>query len=132
MGAGFGPGATGFVGLTVAFPALGFGGLAFAGLGFAAFAGFGFAALAFAGFGFAVAAASVSARRNEPRRSPPMRVGRVEPRLPRTLASPARLADFFAFFLADFWATRFKAEGEFPELALRRGTVIERSGRRPL
>jgi hypothetical protein len=43
-----------------------------------------------------------------------------------------RLADFLAFFLADFWATRFEAEGEFPELALRRATVNGRSGRRPL
>jgi hypothetical protein len=42
------------------------------------------------------------------------------------------LPDFLAFFLADFWATRFKAEGEFPDFGLRRGTVIDRSGRRPL
>ena len=89
FGAGFGPGATGFVGLTVAFPGFGFAALAFAGFGFAAFAGFAFAALAAAG------SAVVSARRNEPRRSPPMRLGRVEPRLPRTLFSPARLAGSF-------------------------------------
>ena len=98
MGAAFGPGATGFVGVTVAFPAFGF-------------AGFGLAALDFAGFataGFAVVEAG--ALRAEPRRSPPMRVGRVEPRLPRTLFS----AGFLAFFLADFWATSSKPKANFP------------------
>ena len=124
MGTGFGPGATGFVGLTVAFPAFGFAafGLAFAADGFEAF---GFEAAGFVAAGFAVV-------RADARRSPPMRDGRVERRLPITPVWAARLADFLAFFFADFWVTRSTAGCEFRELALRRGTVNERSGRRPL
>jgi hypothetical protein len=112
LGAGFGPGAMRFVGLT----------LACAAFGFAAF---------FAGFA-GLAAVVVDVRRVVARRSPPMRLGRVERRLPRTLGSEARFADFFAFFFADFWVTRSEAGSEFPELALRRATVNTRSGRCPL
>jgi hypothetical protein len=104
-GAGFGGGATRFVGLTLAlafaFVAARFDGAAFA---FAVVAaGFeDFAFEAFAGFAALV-------RPADARRSPPMRVGRVERRLPRTPDSDARLADFLAFFFADFWLTRFEA-----------------------
>jgi hypothetical protein len=51
------------------------------------------------------------------RRSPPSRVGRVERRVPSTLASAAPLEDFFDFFLAVFWLM---------------DTVNGRGGRRPL
>ena len=74
-------------------------------LGFLGFTAFGFVAVAsVAAFGRLaadcfVAAAVVARRVVVPRRSPPRRVGRVEDRAPRTLAS---LAVFFVFFLADF------------------------------
>ena len=51
------------------------------------------------------------------RRSPPMRVGRVLGRVPRTLWSPPVFAVFFDFFLADFCVM---------------DTVIAQGGRRPL
>ena len=51
------------------------------------------------------------------RRSPPMRVGRVLGRVPRTLWSPPVFAVFFDFFLADFCVM---------------DTVNARGGRRPL
>lgn len=102
----------------------------FTGLGFDAFAflAAGFDAAVRAGF---AAVADAVVRRAEARFSPPSLVGRVERRLPRTLGSAA-LLDFLPFFFADFWVTRSWAEREFPELALRRGTVNDRSGRRPL
>jgi hypothetical protein len=40
--------------------------------------------------------------------------------------------DFLPFFLADFWVTRSTAWREFPDIALRRGTVNAGSGRDPL
>jgi hypothetical protein len=104
-GAGFGGGATRFVGLTLAL-AFAFVAARFEGAAFA-FAAAGLADLAFAFAAFAGFVALV--RRAEARRSPPMRVGRVEPKLPRTPDSDARLADFLAFFFADFWLTRIKA-----------------------
>ena len=81
--------------------------------------------------GFVVVALAARTRRVEARCSPPMRVGRVDRRLPSTLGSAA-LVVFLAFFLADFWVTRFTTECEFSELALRRATVNAGSGRRPL
>ncbi len=42
------------------------------------------------------------------RRSPPIRVGRLDRRLPRTLGSEPALAVFFVFFFADFPAIRNK------------------------
>ncbi len=63
--------------------------------------------------------------------APPMRVGRVARRLPRTLWSAAFVV-FLLFFFAVFWVTRFTAECEFLELALQRATVNAGSGRRPL
>jgi hypothetical protein len=96
VGARFGAAATGFVGL-------------------------GFVAFAFLAAGFA-AVVFEAVCRAEARRSPPILVGRVERRLPRTLGSAALLA-FLAFFFADFWVTKSSTEREFPELALGRGTV---------
>jgi hypothetical protein len=114
----------GFAGLALAFAAFGF-----AFFDAVAFVAFAFVAAGFEATGFEDVAV---APRAAARRSPPIRVGRVDRRLPRTPGSDLRLADFLAFFFADFWVTRSEAEGEFPELALRRGTVIVRSGRRPL
>jgi hypothetical protein len=68
-------------------------------------------AAAFAFFGFLAADDLVAAGdfaaapRDEPalaRRRPPRGVGRLDGRLPRTLASATALEDFFDFFLADF------------------------------
>jgi hypothetical protein len=120
---------------------------AFAVAGFAdalAAAGFvaaGFAdALAAAGFDllgadFAAAGELVAAAPREAaapaRRSPPSLVGRVARRLPSTLGSLA-FAAFLLFFFAVFWLMASAAEREFPVLALRRGTVSGRVGRRRL
>lgn len=54
--------------------------------------------------GFVATAGDVVA----PRRSPPMRAGRLERRLPRTLGSDDDLVAFFGFFLVVFWAMRNK------------------------
>jgi hypothetical protein len=54
---------------------------------------------------FVAAMRFAAAPRDEPalaRPRPPRRVGRLDGRLPRTLASAAALEDFFDFFLADF------------------------------
>jgi hypothetical protein len=77
-------------------------------------AAFAFFGLAFAARGFAAAVRDAVALA---RRSPPRRVGRVERRLPSTLASAPAFEDFFDFFLADFCVM---------------DTVIGRRGRRPL
>lgn len=42
------------------------------------------------------------------RRSPPIRVGRLDRRLPRTLGSELAFAVSFVFFFADFWPMRKK------------------------
>ena len=109
------------------------GGVGRAAAGFAAARGFGFAAvfaapaffvavafvplvfLAAVGFAFAVAVGSAfvvavgfvaAAEDVVGPRWPPMRAGRLERRLPRTLGSG--LVAFFGFFLAVFWAMRSK------------------------
>jgi hypothetical protein len=78
------------------------------------FAFLGFAAGDRVVFGFAAVARDAVA---PARRSPPMRVGRVDRRLPRTLGLAPAFADFFDFFLADFCVM---------------DTVIGRRGRLPL
>jgi hypothetical protein len=88
------------------FAAVAFASLAFVPL--ALFAAVGFAFVAAVGFAFVVALGFVAAAGDvvAPRRSPPMRAGRLERRLPSTLGSG--LVAFFGFFLAVFWAMRNK------------------------
>ena len=87
------------------FVAVAFVPLVFAAAGFAFVAVFDVAGFAFVvAVGFAAAAGDVVA----PRRSPPMRAGRLERRLPSTLGSDGDLAAFFVFFLAVFSAMRKK------------------------
>jgi hypothetical protein len=59
----------------------------------------GFAFVGFVADGFAAVAV---------RRSPPIRVGRLDRRLPSTLGSELAFAVFFVFFFADFSAMRKK------------------------
>jgi hypothetical protein len=86
----------------LAFVALAFFGAAVVALGLAADD---FVALGFARDDFVALAVDVVV---DPRRSPPMRVGRLDLRLPRTLGSDEGLAAFFVFFFAVFSAMRKK------------------------
>jgi hypothetical protein len=96
--------AVGFVAVAWVVAARGF--RAFAGDDFAlGLAADDFVALGFARDDFVALAVDVVV---DPRRSPPMRVGRLDLRLPRTLGSDEGLAAFFVFFFAVFSAMRKK------------------------